>query len=131
MTPLNVGISETIRDHLTKQKAQAGYQPPPLKARDGSDIHANFQCQYRDDQGRMCAVGVLLTDAVYSPVYEGSAVVFNDKIFYALERLYPGVDRSLLASWQGYHDGGQYKAWCEGGGNMSPQAFHNRLLGKL
>jgi hypothetical protein len=35
------------------------------------DFSGDFECRYRDDHGRRCAVGALIDDNVYTPKIEG------------------------------------------------------------
>lgn len=128
MTPLNIGISETIRDHLTKQKAKAGV---PRPEGENPPIH----CLYRAPNGNTCAVGCLIPESQYSESFEGEPIDGNTNaqdLRKLLFDLYPGVDLGMLRSWQLYHDGTSYTAWCEGVANArSPADFHAEVIGKL
>lgn len=111
-------ISERIRDHLTKQKAQS-------RGPNG--------CAYRGDGGVMCAVGCLITDDGYSPNIEdigSDAVIIRDALIRSGVDV-DSFDRKLLRDWQRYHDGMcsrgrgySYTEWLNGDERSSPEAFH-------
>lgn len=130
MTPLNIGISETIRDHLIKQKARA-----VTKRADWTEEKPTFYCRYRGDNGTSCAVGCLIPDSRYDDKFEGEPVygnVYAQDLRQTLRDLYPGVDLGMLAAWQRYHDGELYQSWCaDEEGAVSPdKAFQQITEGK-
>lgn len=87
-----VQLSETIRDHLTKQRAKS--------------TNYNGSCKYRNDSGQMCAVGCLITDEAYDEGLEGKVATDQD-IIDALERSGVVMDEATIAlarAWQSYHD---------------------------
>jgi hypothetical protein len=127
-------LSLKIRDHLTNQKAQAA--------------NSNDACQYRTSDGRMCAVGCLLTDDLYSLDFEGKGItgdnIYSVKLRKVLSNAYginfnPGSPGSeLLSRWQRYHDSGDYARWCEDSEDSedsvnfrSPAEQHAALMGAL
>ncbi|MFG1501674.1 hypothetical protein ABMA70_15820, partial [Halobacteriovorax sp. XZX-3] len=72
-------------------------------------------CAYRADEGRKCAVGYLLSDAVYDDDVEGE-VVGDDNIDAAIVESIgelPYGAQAVLARLQSVHDG-DYEAVCAG-----------------
>lgn len=122
-------ISEKIRDHLTKQKARS-----VRVTKEGS-----LFCQYRSDDGCMCAVGVLIADGAYCHSLEGKTAT-EDVVLEALSK--SGVDLTtdydmkteIITSWQLYHDRSteqfSYSEWIQGDEAQSPAAFHKLLMGE-
>ena len=127
-------ISEKIRDHLIKQKAQSSNE--------------SGACKYRNSVGNMCAVGCLIPDSVYSPELE-SKVVDDNVIAAAVGlslKMKLDVDAiALMKSWQNYHDStysqrgrddelkfsANYEHWIDEGAELdhlqSPSAMHEHL----
>lgn len=130
MNLMNIGISETIRDHLIKQRARAMTR----KLCWAPENPALF-CQYRGDNGTMCAVGCLIPDSQYDESFEGEPINGTNNaqdLRRLLNKLYPGVDMSMLVSWQRYHDGTDYQSWVDGEeGSTSPTGQHDRILAHL
>jgi hypothetical protein len=60
-------IFQTVRDKLNAQGERAG-QVTHI------GTHSSFQCFYRDDKGRKCAIGQLIPDDVDTEAFEGSSV---------------------------------------------------------
>lgn len=136
----NVGKSmfassrEKIEQHLIKQKARA----VQAFAAEFSDLGSTAsRCQYRTNEGRMCAAGCLIEDDKYVSTMEGKTV-------FLLQDSHPGVfpdDITLreLEKWQAYHDhscmlagkGFQYGAWCEGNEDHHPSKFKAALDSEL
>lgn len=59
-------------------------------------------CAYRGDEGRMCAIGIFMSDEVYDPEWEGSGVSVSMCDACGLN----DVDIKLLIELQKFHDGG-------------------------
>lgn len=127
-----VQLSETIRDHLIKQKAKS-------QSEFGS-------CKYRNDAGMMCAVGCLITDEAYNADLEGK--MSNDLLVVeALNRSGVPTDddaNTLFRAWQSYHDSTYtsidvqssvsycYNLWAiDHTVNHSPAHFHDMILKEL
>lgn len=97
-------IYNKVRDHLLKQNA---------KSRRGSG------CAYRGDNGRMCAVGCLISNAKYSPRMEGTRVGAlyspHAKAVYGFAPLSRPSEStcSLLMSLQDVHDHSHPPQWPE------------------
>lgn len=119
-------ISERIRDHLVKQKAQS------------ADIGG---CKYRSDDGNMCAVGCLIEDNHYAPDLERKGVSSSDVKDAVGQSIHVKLDSNsieLLRLWQNYHDARfrdhlgvdrSYSRWIELGEEVdSPQAVHNHFV---
>lgn len=116
-------MSERIRDHLTKQKAQS--------------LSVRHCCAYRGENGNMCAVGCLITDEAYKPNIEAvgvNAVSVNDALRKSGIALEPGA-LTLLSDWQRYHDsmasrgrGYSYHHWIKGDETHSPTEFHDFIV---
>jgi hypothetical protein len=113
-----IEVSEKIRDHLIKQKAK-------------SEDSVTGACKYRSENGLMCAVGCLINDEHYSPMFEG-LIAINTNILGAVQasgiEVNDGVT-ALVRGWQCYHDhscdGYSYRTWLElGSDNHSPEAYH-------
>ena len=125
-----VELSEKIRDHLTKQKARAVQEVPVV-----TELGTTFEtrCRYRGDNGTMCAVGCLIPDERYDISLEGFSAghhsilgaVFGDDVTSDDEH----KAERLFATWQHYHDHGDYRQWCEGAAwASSPESVHLRML---
>jgi hypothetical protein len=127
-----VQLSETIRDHLIKQRAKS-------QTEHGS-------CKYRNDAGLMCAVGCLIADDVYEPGLEGK-LSDDPRIVDALKQSGVLVDETssqLFRVWQAYHDSFytsgdvlstetyRYIDWVKSGNEAnSPTNFHDMILKEL
>lgn len=133
-------FNETIRDHLTKQKARA------------SD---RSQCVYRGDKGNKCAIGCLIPDDKYFVDVEGLTVARaydlhrrgHDgaspetlKRMTLLLETVPPEHFSAAVMWQDYHDTAtrtgdnvlfSYAAWIDGDEAQSPAAFHDAMIATL
>ena len=85
---------DKVYKHLLTQNSQA------MNA-DGTE------CAYRGSDGKMCAVGCLITDADYDPIMEGDEATWVirdiDELSY--------VDSSLLNALQRMHDTGSPVMW--------------------
>jgi len=123
-----IKMSETIRDHLTKQrmKSMAAY---------GGNMTQD--CAYRGGNGLMCAVGCLITDEAYFEGLEGHCAddnrvveaLFNSLGFELTEDMV-----NLCMVWQGYHDdthnGFSYRGWIDYQlDRTSPEMFHIHMMG--
>lgn len=62
-------VFDKVAAHLLTQNARSGKYP----FGDETD-EDNFECQYRGENGRMCAVGCLISNDKYHPGFEGLAV---------------------------------------------------------
>jgi hypothetical protein len=93
-------VFETVARHLLTQGRQS--------------INAKGHCAYRGAEGRMCAVGCLITDDEYAPVMDegndGSVLGLQYKRLLP-ERLVGHVD--LLTDLQRLHDAGASGTWRE------------------
>lgn len=126
-------ISEKIRDHLINQKAK-------------SENNSGW-CKYRNENGKMCAVGCVITDEVYSPELESKSMGRDEIIKAVGLSLKMKLDVNtiaLLKAWQQYHDGAyaqyiaidnvlrvNYERWITEGAEpdskQSPSAMHEHL----
>lgn len=122
-----------IVEHLTKQKSRA--------ADDGG-------CRYRTEDGKMCAVGCLIPDALYSPEIEGVSVdMFQPCCTLGatdLGKYLQGLDITMeeLHEWQSYHDSVAtsnivprfgvmvYNVWVNGDALHSPENFAKLMEAK-
>lgn len=132
-------ISQKIMEHLTQQNAK-------------STFPANVNCAYRGEGGKMCAVGCLITDEVYSLAEscpetrvenrcaEHSAVKTAIKESLKLETFGSRIEMKLLTAWQNYHDDQYYAEdhsfnygeWVKDPNvNYSPSFFHRHLMNEL
>lgn len=124
MTAKLIEISETIRDHLTKQNV-------PAHNSDG-------ECVYKADNGNMCAVGCLIKPEHYNKDFEGlgiDEIIVQNAVHASTgleftNREFPGKDPVyiLLSSWQQYHDE-EYQDYVAGVEHFgqparSPAKFH-------
>ncbi len=89
----------TNQEAFDKMVAHLRKQGKPAK-QDGS-------CRYRTDDGLMCAVGCLLTDAEYKRSMEGKGVERMQRTYGVLQDL----DPSFLAEMQDTHDGWETTVW--------------------
>lgn len=90
-------VSQYIANHLLKQGKQAA---------------SEGKCQYRGDEGCMCAVGVLIDDEHYDANFEGVSLSASEVRTAVASSL--GIDESvidygtpmnkMMRSWQRYHD---------------------------
>lgn len=124
-----VSSRDKIEQHLIRQKARA--------ATPGG------QCRYRTEDGLMCAVGCLITDADYNEITMESRSVS------LMAEYNPGVlptDISIseMYAWQIYHDHSylgyeqgkksvelSYRAWIEGNEEHSPTKFKEYMATKF
>lgn len=128
-----VQLSETIRDHLIKQR--------------GKSVSDHGSCKYRSDAGLMCAVGCLINDDAYVPGLEGK-MADDPCITDALKLSGVLVDETasqLFRAWQSYHDSFyescdvlstktyRYTDWVNKPSNEpnSPTHFHDMILKEL
>ena len=58
-------VYDIVMDHLWHQNKQAGKQEPDL---------AYFSCLYRAPDGSKCAIGCLIPDELYDPVFESNDI---------------------------------------------------------
>lgn len=127
-------ISEQVRDHLIKQKAQ-------------SREDVAFNCQYRAADGNMCAVGCLIPDALYDPALENKGMrteALIEVVSKALKLRLDADSVQALQYWQNYHDSyfidwkgndvgfkAGYGKWLEEGADPSaansPEAMHEYM----
>ena len=117
---------DKIEQHLIQQKARS------VKTIDSSDT----RCQYRGENGLMCAVGCLIAEEHYRPAMESIGVAH---LQYQLDpRLPEDISVKELARWQQYHDGSTYtnfngpmfcyQAWIDGDESQHPTLFKQHLL---
>lgn len=131
MTEQVICSRDKIEQHLTQQKSRA--------ATPGGS------CQYRTEDGLMCAVGCLIADADYN------ADMMESKGVEMMLDANPGVlptDISVqeLAAWQNYHDHRHYgyeegvihpsvefdyRAWINGDEAHSPTKFKEYMASKF
>lgn len=130
-----VQLSETVRDHLIKQRAKS-------QSEHGS-------CKYRNDAGLMCAVGCLINDDEYFTDLEGK-MSDDPLVIGALKRSGVLVDEdsnTLFRAWQSYHDSFytssdvlstttySYTDWILSGNEANspthPTHFHDMILKEL
>lgn len=99
---------DIVCKHLLSMKHQSG-----IVEEDGT-----ISCQYRDDRGNMCAVGVLIPDDVYSNEFEGTSItqLIQRK---EVENIFKGCDIGLLCKFQTVHDDGTN--WDSNG--LKPEAI--------
>lgn len=114
-------VSELIRDHLTKQNAQA---------------FAQGDCLYKSPDGKMCAVGCLIKPEHYKEDFEGRGVSDADIIEAVTNSVGLVVDRNadddlafgLLSGWQAYHDE-EYDSFVDGAADArSPAVYHDYMV---
>lgn len=115
-----IEISETIRDHLIKQNAQA---------------YENGDCLYKTPSGKMCAVGCLIKPEHYLEKFEGKGIdelavqsAVEESVGFKFDR--DGFN--MLSNWQNYHDG-EYAYYTSGESYWgrfarSPAKFHEILI---
>lgn len=68
-------------------------------------------CRYRTPEGKRCAVGVLLTDEMYLPSFEGTGIWGNNLLLATLKTFYPNIKPELLGTLQAIHDGEDPCIW--------------------
>jgi len=93
-----IQVSQHVADHLLKQGKQA--------------VDSNGSCQYRSDNGCMCAVGVLIDPKLYDAGIEGVSLSSRSVATAVAKSL--GIDSTaldydapmfkVLRAWQRYHD---------------------------
>lgn len=137
MNPIIREVSERVRDHLTKQNAQALENTAPRG------------CRYHSRDGKMCAVGCLIDAKHYSWDFEGATIADGavfDAVLSSLEaagthaRRLSFEDlctlRDVLDDWQVYHDsarfdGLHYVKWLTTDDPYaSPAAEHERIMNR-
>ena len=95
-----------VRDCLLKQKAKSTHIGV-------NDYGVTFrECAYRGDNGMQCAIGCLISDALYTPEMEGRNVSYLCDNSY----LKPPSDATLalLCSLQYVHDQTPPETWPQG-----------------
>lgn len=110
-----------VREHLLKQNAK-------------SMDKKGTACMYRGEEGRMCAVGCLITDENYTPEIEWTLVssmlrTKNGRLAAALEK--SGVPLTPLAielmhELQSVHDHRQVKDWNNALNDIADKHFHEK-----
>lgn len=123
-----IQISEKIRDHLTKQKAQS---------KSAYACSLTQSCAYRGNGGLMCAVGCLIKDEDYSENLESLTADMTDVVNALFNSLGFELDQTMIQlcmDWQAYHDdnhnGFCYENWIETGlDDNSPEMFHIHMMG--
>lgn len=132
-------ISLKIRNHLTKQNAQ-------------SKFPGNANCAYRGAEGRMCAVGCLITDEVYTAAENAVDTHLENRCAghpavkqaiqesLKLKSFGSRLELKLLEAWQQYHDDQYYTEkqsfnygeWVKDPAyKNSPDAFHSAIINTL
>lgn len=121
-----VSSRDKIEQHLIKQKARAVEVLLPEHPTFGQQAP---RCQYRNEQGQMCAAGCVIPEEKYQKSMEGQTAM---QLAYSHPDVFPD-DISLreLEMWQAYHDhtcmqGGilfSYGKWCEGDEEHHPSKF--------
>ena len=127
-------LIDYVSNHLVKQGAKS-----VLENHEDVDYEGNW-CAYRGSNGRMCAVGVLIPDEMYSPQLEDKTVskLLNDEAFYDafvehLESTFPSSDKTsfyelnkVLSGLQDIHDNSDPKSW-----KNAFEKFKNSMTHKL
>lgn len=130
-------ISEKIRDHLIEQRQ--------------CSIGATQECLYRGPHGIKCAVGFLISDALYDPTIEDQQADATPVFKLVLESL--GLTNAptlmqkqlcnLMMQWQSYHDQTPvdtidptqdplyYSSWLAGDVTHSPSLQHQLVIGRV
>lgn len=67
-------------------------------------------CMYRGDDGRKCAVGVLIPDELYTPSMEGRSAEDMMKIYLDVQNLLGAENVEFLEAMQQVHDSNPYDA---------------------
>ena len=126
-------VSETIRDHLTKQRAISGTTDPDT---------GKAYCKYRGENGAMCAVGCLIKEEYYSRGMEGDGCLsgrVQKVLTWSLGEEPDELMNAVLYRWQSYHDDASspstgrphysYGGWTKGlATEQSPENFHHEIV---
>jgi hypothetical protein len=93
-------IFDIVATHLLKQKAR-------------SQNHSRTACLYRGQEGRKCAVGVLIADEHFEPDFNQCGV-YNSKVVNSLQKSGISTDidtMDLLGDLQWIHDSHPVDGW--------------------
>lgn len=98
-------LFDKVATHLLTQKSKA-HNPDDL------DYLGHPRCMYRAPDGKMCAVGCLITDEHYNPDYEGAPVrQITDIVELSIGRDLLFDEVTLLVELQSLHDSRQVYDW--------------------
>jgi len=111
-------VFKTVVTHLLTQNS---------KSVEGSDLG---NCRYQNDDGKQCAVGVLIDSKNYWPDLEGKAtdaVEVIEAVEKSLDTHITKSDRDLLCKLQDIHDYSSVEGWREELEELSDREFNKTL----
>jgi len=103
----NQEVYDKVKAHLFSQNRKS--------------LDANGKCAYRGENGAMCAVGVLIPDAMYLPSMEGAACT-SGRVVEVLDVL--GIDHAIARDLQKLHDNVPIDIWSD---SLAAHARHYGL----
>jgi len=111
-------VFQTVVTHLLTQNSKS------IAPDDGG------MCQYQNDAGKQCAVGVLIDSKNYQPDLEGKATDALEVIQAVEKSLNTHItksDRDLLCKLQDIHDYSSVEGWREELEELSDREFNKTL----
>ena len=111
-------VFQTVATHLLTQNS---------KSVEGSDLG---NCRYQNDDGKQCAVGVLIDSKNYKPELEGNATDALEVIQAVEKSLDTHItrpDRDLLCKLQDIHDYSSVEGWREELEELAGREFNKTL----
>ena len=111
-------VFKTVATHLLTQNS---------KSVEGSDLG---NCQYQNDNGKQCAVGVLIDSKNYQPTLEGTAtddIEVIQAVEKSLDTHITKSDRDLLCKLQDIHDYSTVDSWREELQGLAHREFNKTL----
>ena len=111
-------VFKTVVTHLLTQNS---------KSVEGSDLG---HCRYQNDDGKQCAVGVLIDSKNYKPELEGKAadaVEVIEAVEKSLDTHITRPDRDLLCKLQDLHDYSSVEGWREKLEELAGSEFNKTL----
>ena len=111
-------VFQTVVTHLLTQNS---------KSLDGSD---HGSCAYQNNDGKQCAIGVLIDSENYWPELEGKAadaVEVIEAVEKSLDTHITRLDRDLLCKLQDIHDYSSVDGWREELEELARREFNKTL----
>ena len=111
-------VFKTVVTHLLTQNS---------KSVEGSDLG---NCQYQNDNGKQCAIGVLIDSKNYQPDLEGKAtdaLEVIQAVEKSLDTKITKSDRDLLCDLQDIHDYSTVDSWREELQGLAHREFNKTL----
>ena len=115
-------VFQTVVTHLLTQNSKS--------QTDDSNHDDNGMCRYQNDDGKQCAIGVLIDSENYWPELEGKAadaVEVIEAVEKSLDTHITRPDRDLLCKLQDIHDYSSVEGWREELEELAGREFNKTL----